>query len=322
MKLKHKNMSKKGFIYILLNPINIECLKIGKTTRTSEIRAKEIFRQARTGLPAEFVVAYEKKVDDIDLVERLIHKKLDRKRFNKKREFFIMPLKKAIKAIEEVMTELGKQSVIGFYGEEKTLVASDWWSELSFAWQQIFRSHIKLKYNPNEIDIHRAIHGVINYCQDNRLRTNVLNLIEDSKFARELMFWHQNLTVEKDLFNSYLPYEPTERELKRLFKLKEIDCSNNIAVIDLKPLKVLTQLKEINCNNTRISDLQPLSKHEKLEKLHLNYTRIDSLLPLLDLKKLKEINCHDTKLGESEIERFRQSNTKCIVETEIFLKMQ
>lgn len=315
-------MAKKGFIYILLNPINIKCLKIGKTTRLSEIRAKELFYQAKTGLPAEFVVAYDKKVDDIDLVEGLVHKKLSKERFNKKREFFSMSLKEAIKAIEEVMTELGKQTVIDFYGEEKALAISDWWSELSFAWQQIFRSHIKLKYNPNEIDIHRAIHGVINYCQDNRLRTSVLNLIEDPKFARELKLWYQNLTTEKDLFNSYLPYEPTERELKRLFKLKEIDCSNNIAVIDLKPLEVLTQLKEVNCNNTRISGLQPLSKHEKLEKLHLNYTRIDSLRPLLDLKKLKEINCHDTKLKQNEIEKFRELNQKCNVETEIFLKMQ
>lgn len=313
-------MDKKGFIYILLNPSFIQYVKIGKTQRTSEERAKEIYQQSKTGVPTEFVVAYENEVSDCNLVENLIHKELEKYRVNKDREFFSIPLKQAIKAIEKVIKDLEKQHKLDFLKKTRDVFTlKKWWEELSFVWQQIFRSHLNLTYQPTEIDLVRAVHSIIDHCQENKLRTKVSELISDKRFTQQLTKWYAKLSNEKKLFNSYLPYEPSEQEIEQIFKLTKINCSDNIAVIDLKPLEKLTKLKAINAMNTFVSDLTPLINLEYLEELHLNYTKIDSLYPLEKLPSLRKITCHETDLNASEIERFRSIKTNCEIKEGIFL---
>ncbi|TAE73602.1 MAG: GIY-YIG nuclease family protein [Bacteroidetes bacterium] len=298
-------MSKKGFVYILINPSFIKYLKIGKTQKTSEERAKELYRQAKTGIPTEFVVAYENEVSDCDLVESLVHKELEKYRLNSGREFFNLPLKDAIKTVEKVIKELEKQHKLDFLNKISSIFTpKKWWDNLSFVWQQIFRKHLNLSYEPNELDLLRAVHNIIDNCQDVTLRKAVANLIDDKKFTQNLVKWYKSLKFEKNLFNSYLPYELSEQEIEQIFKLTKIDCSNNIAVIDLKPLEKLTELKEINAMNTFVSDLSSLANLEKLENIYINYTKVDSLQPLENLPNLRKITCYATDLNTSEIERF------------------
>lgn len=313
-------MNKNGFVYILLNPSFIKYVKIGKTQKTSEERAKEIYRQAKTGIPTEFVVAYENEVSDCDLVEILVHKELEKYRVNNDREFFSVPLKQAIKTIEKVINDLEKQHKLDFIEKHKQLFApKKWWQDLSFAWQQIFRSHLNLTYQPDELDLFRSVHSIIDNCQEDKLRKKVATLIADKKFTQQLTKWYNNLGSEKHLFNSYLPYELSEQEIKQIFKLTKINCSNNIAVIDLKPLEKLLELKEINAINTCVSDLTPLINLEVLETVYLNYTKIDNLQPLEKLDNLQKITCYATDLTASEIERFSNIKTNCEVVVDIFL---
>ena len=46
-----------GFVYILVNPAFPGYIKVGKTTKTPEERAKEL--SAATGVPTPFIVAYD-----------------------------------------------------------------------------------------------------------------------------------------------------------------------------------------------------------------------------------------------------------------------
>lgn len=313
-------MSKKGYVYVLLNPSFIQYVKVGKTQKTSEERAKEIYRQAKTGIPTEFVVAYENEVSDCNLVEVLVHKELEKYRVNNDREFFSVPLKQAIKTIEKVINDLEKQHKLDFIEKQAdTFTPKKWWQGLSFVWQQIFRSHLDLIYQPNELDLLRSVHSIIDNCQESRLRKKVADLITDKKFTQQLIKWYNNLGSEKHLFNSYLPYELSEQEIEQIFKLTKIDCSNNIAVIDLKPLGKLLELKEINATNTHISDLTPLINLEVLETVYLNYTKIDNLHPLEKLNNLQKITCYATDLAASEIQRFSKIKTNCEVVADIFL---
>ena len=96
-----------GTIYILRNSSFAGTLvKIGKTMRGSEHRAKEL--SAATGVPEQFEVLYEEPVPDIDLAERLIHQELDRFRLNARREFFNLPLKDAVRAVNQVCLKLAE----------------------------------------------------------------------------------------------------------------------------------------------------------------------------------------------------------------------
>jgi hypothetical protein len=89
-----------GFIYILINPCMPNMVKIGKTTRSPEERAAELSNT--TGVPARFVVAYEIEVFDCDAAEQDTHDRLAEFRVNEDREFFSVPLKTAIKLVDEM----------------------------------------------------------------------------------------------------------------------------------------------------------------------------------------------------------------------------
>lgn len=310
--------NKKGLIYVLLNPCLPKMLKIGKTQRTAEERAKEL---SHTGLPVEFVVAYEHKVSNCDLVEQLVHKKLKRKRVNKDREFFQMPLKEAIKTIREVIKDLEKQHQLDFILQKpKVLTIEQWWNNLSFVWQQVFRSHLNITYQPNEIDLLRAVHNIINHCPDNKLiRKEVIKLITKSRFPQKIKAWYDTLRIEKNVFNSYLPYELSTEEIEQVFLLEKINCSNNLAIIDVKPLERLKQLKSLNCINTYVSDLSPLKGLLALEEIELNYTKIESLQPLETLPNLRKISCFSTDLSTQKIDSFQEKKKDCVIDAGSFL---
>jgi hypothetical protein len=89
------------YIYVLLNPAHMQHVKIGRTARSPEERAREL---STTGVPMPFVVAYEALVSDGPSAEALIHERLSGEghRLNPSREFFDVPLKRAIAVVDEV----------------------------------------------------------------------------------------------------------------------------------------------------------------------------------------------------------------------------
>ena len=96
-----------GYIYILLNrAFQNDHYKIGMTTKTPEERAREL--SGATGVPRAFEVLYEQRVVDCHRAERLLHRRIHQYRSIGNREFFQIPLKAAIKALEGVADEIGR----------------------------------------------------------------------------------------------------------------------------------------------------------------------------------------------------------------------
>jgi hypothetical protein len=99
-----------GYIYILLNrAFQNDHYKIGMTTKTPEERAREL--SSATGIPRDFEVLYEQRVTDCKRAEQLLHRKLHQYRSTGK-EFFQIPLKAAIKALEDVADEIGRINIV------------------------------------------------------------------------------------------------------------------------------------------------------------------------------------------------------------------
>lgn len=94
------------FIYILINPSLPNMIKIGRTSRSPEERAREL--SAATAIPTPFIVAYDIKVSNSVLAESLIHSILTEKnyRINNNREFFELPVSEAIKIAHEVCVNI------------------------------------------------------------------------------------------------------------------------------------------------------------------------------------------------------------------------
>src|ERR1035438_4398195 len=101
-------MTEPGHIYILINPSIEGLVKIGKTTRDPESRAKELSQA--TGVATLFYVAFNIFVSDCHSAEEFIHAVLEHKGFRNtaNREFFQMPLKQAIEVLMLAEQELQK----------------------------------------------------------------------------------------------------------------------------------------------------------------------------------------------------------------------
>lgn len=100
-------MGTPGFVYVLLNQSLPGCVKIGKTTRDSAVRAAEL--STATGVPTPFLVAYEAYFDDCDQAEAHVHALLeaDGLRLATNREFFSVSAPQAINAVIQAQNELG-----------------------------------------------------------------------------------------------------------------------------------------------------------------------------------------------------------------------
>ncbi len=100
----------KGYVYILTNPSMPGLVKIGKTTRNSQTRAREI--SSGTGVPTPYKVAHERWVVDCHAAEREIHAELTRQRRNKNREFFKLKLDEAIEIVDEICDNYSVNTVV------------------------------------------------------------------------------------------------------------------------------------------------------------------------------------------------------------------
>lgn len=75
----------KGFVYILSNPCMPGIVKVGRTTRTVEGRALELYQ---TGVPTPFVVERQVFTPECEALELAMHTDLASCRVNGSREFF------------------------------------------------------------------------------------------------------------------------------------------------------------------------------------------------------------------------------------------
>ncbi len=91
----------KGHIYALINPSLNGLVKVGKTTRSPEERAKEL--STSTGVPTPFIVGYSCLVSDCDKAESHMHTLLSAQgyRLSDNREFFQATLNQVVKLFIE-----------------------------------------------------------------------------------------------------------------------------------------------------------------------------------------------------------------------------
>lgn len=111
-------MNEPGHIYILVNPSIVGRVKIGKTTRDPDLRAKELSQA--TGVATPFYVAFSIEVDDCHTAEEYVYAVLDWNGFKRtpNREFFEIPLRKAIEVLMTAETALKEQQIV--QGSEET----------------------------------------------------------------------------------------------------------------------------------------------------------------------------------------------------------
>ena len=77
-----------GFVYVMINVSYTGLVKIGKTTKDPDERAKEL--SSATGVATPFIVVYKRQFNNCHVAEKVIHNVLEEQgyRVNTMREFF------------------------------------------------------------------------------------------------------------------------------------------------------------------------------------------------------------------------------------------
>ena len=87
----------RGYVYILSNKSMPGLVKVGRTSRSVESRASELYQ---TGVPTPFIVEWEVLSPDSVLLEQFVHEDLSKYRVSAAREFFAVEKYDAIRSLE------------------------------------------------------------------------------------------------------------------------------------------------------------------------------------------------------------------------------
>ena len=155
-----------------------------------------------------------------------------------------------------------------------------WWEELSYEWQAIFRRKVEINDSVNA-------EKLMQISQITELDLSNNNYILDLTGVGKL----SNLKVLDISNTSITDLIP----LRNLTKLEVLNCSNT-EVEDFSPLRYSIQLKSLVANRTKLNDLEPLARFSYLEKLHAAFTPVYDLNPLENLSNLADLDLAATNI--------------------------
>ena len=91
-----------GFVYVMINASYTGLVKIGKTTKDPDERAKEL--SSATGVATPFIVVYKRQFNNCHVAEKVVHNILEEQgyRVNYSREFFSISISDAIDIILQI----------------------------------------------------------------------------------------------------------------------------------------------------------------------------------------------------------------------------
>lgn len=137
-----------GYIYALINPSLHGLVKVGKTVKEPEVRAKEI--SSDTGVPTPFIVAFKVFVSDCDSAELFLHSLLQVKgyRINQNREFFNAPLEEIISSMIELQNSSNFRATV-----ETPEINSDDSNDFSVELEDDFLKELEIEQSPVYFDI-------------------------------------------------------------------------------------------------------------------------------------------------------------------------
>lgn len=113
-----------GYVYILTNPsFREDWVKIGKSSRTVDVRSKEL---DNTAVPLPFEIYATLKTSKYDKVEKQIHKQIDRLtdlRIRQNREFFNIAPSVALDIMRDI-ADLLEDAELAVYVDNKPVISS------------------------------------------------------------------------------------------------------------------------------------------------------------------------------------------------------
>lgn len=230
-----------GYVYILTNSsFQDDYLKIGKTTKTPEDRAKQL--SSTTSLPTTFVVAYSQKFEDCNQAERKIHDKLRQYRVNDDKEFFKCNLDTAIRAFYELIIEDNKNEIINLKSKINNIDLKNRLTDkklIKYNWDIYFE---KLGWNFSRMNKIKDLKQQPDFI----LHTKDWDVEPDENFEKEnksILEKPSYLYIQENLPNNSTDIGKMECVRTLVQEFKEINGNVRLFLIGVSPLKTESGLK-------------------------------------------------------------------------------
>jgi len=166
------------------------------------------------------------------------------------------------------------------FNEKEAL--ANWWKQLSYEWQSLFRKKFNLTDSISLSDIRR-----ITSIEELDISNNkYIQTFEPLSQLRNL----KSLNLSSTNINDLTP-------IRNLTELIELNLGRT-SVRDLSPLKYSGNLLKLDINHTDVSDITVVQRMPKLEFLDLSATNVSDFTPLSSLTELVRLRLKSAKLSE------------------------
>src|SRR5258706_3288895 len=166
------------------------------------------------------------------------------------------------------------------FNEKEAL--ANWWKQLSYEWQSLFRKKFNLTDSISLSDIRR-----ITSIEELDISNNkYIQTFEPLSQLRNL----KSLNLSSTNINDLTP-------IRNLTELIELNLGRT-SVRDLSPLKYSDNLLKLDINHTDVSDITVVQRMPKLEFLDLSSTNVSDFTPLSSLTELVRLRLKSAKLSE------------------------
>ena len=147
-----------------------------------------------------------------------------------------------------------------------------WWNRMSPAWKSYFGYD---QYLPDSIEL-----------------VNVKHIYRDS-----IVIADDSIGERTIAYNMPVLYE----KLTGITKITDVNISNNQEILSLDPVSELSDLKNLNCSNTKIEDISPIRNLNKINSLDISNTPITDISDLRYTNEIKSFKADNVKLKDIEI---------------------
>jgi Leucine-rich repeat (LRR) protein len=166
------------------------------------------------------------------------------------------------------------------FNEKESL--TNWWNDLSYEWQAIFKRQLNLQDSVSLDEIRNITTIETLDLSNNRYIQNILPLSQILNL--------KSLNIANTSLDDLSP-------IRNLTELRAVNVAST-KVNDLSPLKYAVNLEELNISNTKIVDISTVQRLQKLRSLDLSNTLIEDFSPISSLTTLKYLNVKGTKISD------------------------
>ncbi|MEI9917346.1 MAG: leucine-rich repeat domain-containing protein [Bacteroidota bacterium] len=164
------------------------------------------------------------------------------------------------------------------FDEKQAMV--NWWNQMSYEWQSLFR---KISNKTDSVGL-SDIRQMSAITEINISNNQYIQNIEPLARLTNL----QKLNISGTKISDLTP-------IRNLTELQEVDLSRS-AVKDIAVLKYASKISKLNLENTGISDLSVVKKMTSLQVLNARGTKTNDLTGIIDLTTLTNVDVSKTQI--------------------------